>query len=69
MIDHEVALTEKLRGELIEEHKRLEEELFRQMPLKERIHAYIFAIVYVGTILFGLWLLGYTVYVLITRRA
>lgn len=69
MIDHEIALAEKLRGKLIGEHKRLEEELFRRMPLKERIHAYIFAMAYVGTILFGLWLLGYIIYVFLTRRA
>lgn len=69
MIDHETALTERLRGELIEEHQRLEEELFKRTPLKEKIHAYIFAMAYVGAILFSLCLVGYIVYILITRSA
>lgn len=67
MKDHETVITEKLRSELIEENKRLEGELFKKMPLKHKIHTYFFAIVFVGGIFYGIWLVGYIVYKLVFR--
>lgn len=69
MKDYESVLVENKKGELLSEHKRLEEELFKRMPFREKIHAYIFAIAYVGAIFFGIWFVGYITYALIFKRS
>ncbi len=67
MNDHETVIVEKKREELIKEHRGLEEKLFKRMPLRDKIHSYVFAITFVGAILFGIWLVGYIVYALIFK--
>lgn len=67
MNDHETALVERKREDLIKENRGLEEELFRRMPLRAKVHSYVFAVTYVSAILFGIGLVGYIVYVLIFK--
>jgi len=63
MRDHE----DEIRERIIKEHGELQEELFRRKPLIYKIHAYIYSIAFVGFIFFGLWMVGYMIYVLIFK--
>ena len=68
MKDHETLLRDRLKEKLLGENLALREELFKRLPLREKIYAYGFAITCVGGILFTLWLVGYIIYVLVTKR-
>ncbi len=68
MNDHETVIVEKKREELIKECRGFDgEELFRRMPLRDKIHSYFFAITFVCLILFGVWLVGYIAYALVFK--
>jgi 2-phosphoglycerate kinase len=67
MKNHETVVVDNLRSVLLKENKELQEELFKRMPLWNKIHSYIFAIVMVGGIFYGIWLVGHMVYALIFK--
>ena len=67
MNDHETAIVECKREELLKEHKELEEKLFKRLPLKEKVHSYVFAITLVCGGLFSIWLVGYIIYSLVFK--
>ena len=69
MNDHETAIVEWKRGDLLKERRELEEALFKRLPLKEKFHSYIFAITIISGALFGIWLVGYIAYALIFKRS
>ena len=68
MNDHETAIVECKREELLREHEELEKKLFKQLPLKEKVHLRVFEVTFICLILFGVWLAGYIVYALIFKR-
>ena len=67
MNDHETAIIESKREDLLKERKEIEEEFFKRMPLREKVYSYVFGITFVGMILFGVWFVGRTAYVLIFK--
>jgi len=67
MNDHETVIVERKREDLLKERKEIEEELFKRMPPREKVYSYVFAITFVGAILFGIWLVGYIGYALIFK--
>ncbi|GEM_PF-7004627 len=69
MNDHETAIVEGKREDLLKEHRTLEEALFKRLPLKEKFHSYVFAITTISGVLFGIWLVGYVAYALIFKRS
>ena len=69
MNSRQPVLVKQWEKEVLEEHERLSNELFKRLPLGRKIHAYIFAVVFVGLILINVWAVGYTVYALIFKRS
>ena len=67
MNDHETAIVEEKRNDLLKEHRELEEKLFKRMPLREKVHSYVFAITFACAILLGIGFVGYIVYALIFK--
>lgn len=68
MRDHEATLIRREKEKLIKERKELEEELYRRMPLREKISAHFMAVLIIGAGIFYIWLIWYYVYNLFFKR-
>ncbi len=68
MRDHEAILIRREKEKLIKEHKELEEELYKRMPLREKIFTHFMAALLIGAGVFWIWLVSYIVYNLVFKR-
>jgi hypothetical protein len=67
MNDHETILVERKRDDLYKERRELEEELFKRMPIRDKVHSFIFSITLMCSVILGLWLVAYIGYKLIFK--